>query len=443
MTAGDVLTFSITWFQSHHPIPAHAGRRRAGWTRRPPSPSTGPARCRYDGPYRADGACGRCSCSASSPTAGPAASSPHRPPRCPRSFGGVRNWDYRFCWLRDASLTLEALLSAGYEDEVELWRDWLLRAIAGDPQDTQIMYAVDGGRELPERELDPPARVRRLPPGPGRQRRRRPAPDRRPRRGDVGARARSRRRAVDDTARPGRCSASLVNELCEHWDEPDNGLWEIRGPRRHSPIPGSWCGWPWTAPSRASRGTVCAATVDKWRALCATRCARRSRARASTRSGTRSSSTTTRPRSTPRCCCITAVGFLPGDDPRVLGTIAAVEEDLMRDGLLTRYRTARRGRRRCRGRAPVPGLLVLARRRRTRWPAGSDDARELMDRLVGLANDVGLLSEEYDPVNGRMVGNFPQAFSHLALVGGDGPGPRASPQRRDVDRGRHADERWP
>ena len=170
--AGDRLTFSTTWFRSHPTSRRCSTSTRGSAHDRARAGVGRPVHVR--GPYR-EPSSGRCWCCGCSPTARPAASWPRRPPRCPEDFGGERNWDYRFCWLRDASLTLEALIGAGYVEEAKLWRDWLLRAVAGDPQDLQIMYAVDGGRDLPERDARPPARVRGLPPGADRQRRGRPA----------------------------------------------------------------------------------------------------------------------------------------------------------------------------------------------------------------------------------------------------------------------------
>ena len=151
----------------------------------------------------------------------------------PEDFGGERNWDYRFCWLRDAALTLESLLAAGYTEEARDWRNWLLRAVAGDPEDLQIMYTVDGGRQLPERELPHLAGYEDSTPGAHRQRRGRPAPDRRARRGDDRARGRPQRRHRPRRTQSWALQRSLVEELAEHWDEPDNGLWEIRGDRSH------------------------------------------------------------------------------------------------------------------------------------------------------------------------------------------------------------------
>jgi GH15 family glucan-1,4-alpha-glucosidase len=204
----------------------------------------------------------------------------------PEQLGGERNWDYRFCWLRDAALTLEALLGCGYVEETELWRAWLLRAVAGDPEDLQIMYRVDGGRDLPERVLDHlPGYAGSLPVRVGNA-----AVDQRQTDvlGEVMiALEHARCRGLDENDDSWHLQRALVNHLARHWDEADNGLWEIRGPRRHFTHSRAMV---WAAFDRSSTGESCAS-----------RCARRSWPRASTRSRTPSCSTTTRPRSTPRC----------------------------------------------------------------------------------------------------------------------------------------------
>ena len=332
----------------------------------------------------------------------------------PEDFGGVRNWDYRYCWLRDAALTLEALLAAGFVEATDLWRDWLIRAIAGDPEDMQIMYAVDGGRELPERELDhlpgyadsKPVRI-----GNG-------AVDQRQTEvlGEVMiALEDARTMGLTESERSWAVQRALVENLAEHWDQADNGLWEIRGPLRHFTHSRVMV---WAAFDRAISAVEdhgADGPVKHWREL-------RDRVRAeimergfnsNINSFVQHYDTTEVDAS---LLLIPLVGFLPGDDPKVLGTIERIEQDLMRDGLLLRYRTE----------AGVDGLpgdehpflacsfwLVSAYAKAGRL----DDAHRLMQRLVGLCNDVGLLAEEYDVDNDRMVGNFPQAFSHLTLVG--------------------------
>jgi len=331
----------------------------------------------------------------------------------PEDFGGERNWDYRYCWLRDASLTLETLIDAGYLDEARQWRDWLLRAAAGDPEDLQIMYAVDGGRDLPERTLD------HLPGYAGSRPVRIGNAAVSQRQSDVLgevmiALAAARDAGVDDDDDAWQLQRLLVDRLVETWPEPDHGLWEIRGPRRrftHSRV------MVWAAFDRAVRAVEAHGLdgpVDRWRAA-------RDAVREAvwTHGYDPGRNTFTQHDATTEVdaslLVLPLVGFVDGAHPRMLGTIEAIEHDLLRDGLLLRYRTE----------TGVDGLsgeehpflacsfwLVSAYAAAGRL----DDAHALFDRLVGLTNDLGLLSEEYDPVNRRMVGNFPQAFSHLALV---------------------------
>jgi GH15 family glucan-1,4-alpha-glucosidase len=331
----------------------------------------------------------------------------------PEDFGGERNWDYRYCWLRDAALTLDSLLRAGYTEEADLWRDWLLRTIAGEPAKMQVLYAADGSRRLPEVELD------HLP----------GYADSRPVRIGNGAvdqvqhdilgevmYALERVRQIEGHAyeQAWPLQRALVADLAEHWQDPDHGLWEIRGERRlftHSRV------MTWVAFDRAVRAMEeydLPGPLDEWRAL-------RDRIRDEilergydAERGTFVQHYDTRDVDA-ALLLLPLVGFIDGEDPRMLGTIAAIEEDLMYNGLVLRYRTE----------TGVDGLSgdehpFLAC---SFWLAAAyaeaarlDDAHALFDHLVGLRNDVGLLSEEYDPVRERMVGNFPQAFSHLALV---------------------------
>ncbi len=409
---GETLAFATTWFPSHQTIPpslrvrtriTETVNRIHGWA----------GRSDYDGPYAtavtrsllvlrllSHGITGGI-------VAAPTTS-------LPEDFGGERNWDYRFCWLRVAALTLESLLGCGYVEETEQWRQWLLRAIAGAPEDTQIMYCVDGGRDLPERRLD------HLPGYAGS----RPV---RIGNGAVGQRQtdvlgevmialeHARQRGLAETVDSWHLQVALVDNLAEHWRDPDNGLWEIRGPVRqftHSRV------MVWAAFDRAIQGVEehgLEGPVERWREL-----RDEVRAEVLSKGWNEQKQTFVQHYDTTEVdaslLTLSAVGFVPGDDPMMLGTIRAVERELLRDGLVLRYRTQ----------AGVDGLAgdehpFLAC---SFWLVGAyaragllDEATALMDRLVGLVNDVGLLSEEYDPIGKRMVGNFPQAFSHLTLVG--------------------------
>ena len=409
--AGERLEFSTTWVPSWAPVPhRHDVQERIEHTVE--TFSAWAAHCDYEGPWAAEVQRSllvlRC---LTDEVRGGIVAAPTT--SLPEDVGGVRNWDYRFCWLRDASLTLEALLACGYVEETRLWRDWLVRAVAGDPADLQIMYAVDGGRDLPERELD------HLPGYAGS----RPV---RIGNGAVGQRQadvlgevmialeNARRLGLAESSQTWAVQRALVEELAEHWEEPDHGLWEIRGPRRrftHSRV------MVWAAFDRAVRAVEEGGhdgPGERWREL-------RDRVRAEVLEhgvdharGTfvQHDETTEVDAS---LLLVPTVGFLPADDPLVVGTVRAVEEDLLRDGFVLRYRTD----------SGVDGLagdenpflacswwLAEAYARSGRV----DDATALMDRLVGLANDVGLVSEEYDPRSDALLGNFPQAFSHLSLI---------------------------
>ncbi len=412
VVAGEKLSFSTTWFPSHLDVPTALDVAMTLETSQQQWQEWAD-RCPYDGPHRE--AVIRSllvlrlltQTSTGGIVAAPTTS-------LPEDFGGERNWDYRYCWLRDASLTLEALLGSGFVEETKLWRRWLIRAIAGDPQDMQIMYAVDGGRELPERELDhlpgyagsKPVRI-----GNGAVTQRQTDVL-----GEVMmALALGRDHGLTETEQSWRIQCALVDELGERWGEPDNGLWEIRGPLRHFTHSRVMV---WAAFDRAISGVEdhgLSGPVERWRTL-----REQVRAEVLDKGFDVGRNTFTQHYDTTEVdaslLLIPVCGFLPADDPRVLGTIAAVETDLIRDGLLLRYRTQ----------SGVDGLgggehpflacsfwLVQAYAK-----AGMrDKADALMTRLVGLTNDVGLLAEEYDPENRRMVGNFPQAFSHLALIG--------------------------
>ena len=331
----------------------------------------------------------------------------------PEELGGERNWDYRYCWLRDATLTLQALLASGYSEEAAAWRNWLLRAVAGDPADLQIMYGLHGERRLPEMTLDwlagyegsKPVRIGNGAAGQLQL--------------DVWGEvldclALTRTSLLQDGDDSWDVQVALMEHLETAWDRPDNGLWEMRGPRRHfthSKV------MAWVAADRMVKGVRdfgLPGPADRWEAL-------RDTIHADVMAKGFDAGRNTfvqsygRPELDASLLLIPHVGFLPPDDPRVLGTIDAVQRELTHDGFLLRYRQEQSD-------DGVPGgegvflacsfwlvdALIGAGRRR--------EAKELFERLLALRNDVGLLSEEWDVSAARQLGNTPQAFSHFALV---------------------------
>ena len=333
----------------------------------------------------------------------------------PERIGGVRNWDYRYCWLRDATFTLYALLVGGYTEEAAAWRDWLLRAVAGDPADLQIMYGPAGERRLREFEIpwlpgyegSTPVRV-----------------------GNAAstqlqldvygelmdALALARRAGVDADAAAWDLQQALMGCLEGRWEQPDEGIWEVRGERRHfthSKV------MAWVAFDRAIATATTfghQAPVDKWRAT-----RDRIHQQVCDQGFDRARGTFTQYYGSTRLdaslLIIPLVGFLPATDPRVVGTVRAIETDLMRDGFLLRYQTDPAGH--VDGLPAGEGVFLPC----TLWLADNyalqgriEEARATFERVAGLVNDLGLLSEEYDHRVGRMLGNFPQAFSHVSLV---------------------------
>jgi len=423
---GEKVAFVLTWHPSHEPRPKLVDPYKAlhtsvhdwqKWTRQ----------CRYDGPYR--DAVVRSLITLKALTFRPTGGIVAAPTTSlPEELGGVRNWDYRYCWLRDSTLTLNVGLSAGYREEAEAWRDWLLRAVAGDPADLQIMYGLAGERRLPEFEVpwlsgfagSAPVRI-------GNQAVEQLQLDVYGEVMDTLALARDA--GLPTKSHMWSIQAALVDWLCSQWRQPDEGLWEVRGGRRHfvhSKV------MVWVAVDRAVRALEkdpkLQGDLDGWRAV------RDEVHREVCEKGFDPERNTFTQFYGSReldaaLLLVPRVGFLPPDDPRVIGTVDAIREELGHGGFVRRYSMAE---------TTVDGLpgdegtfLVCSF-----WLADAlhmtgreKEARDLFERLVGLANDVGLLSEEYDPVAGRQLGNFPQAFSHvglvntaLALFGGDEAG---------------------
>ena len=331
----------------------------------------------------------------------------------PEQFGGERNWDYRYCWLRDATLTLLALAQAGYTDEARAWGAWLRRSVAGTPAQVQTLYGLAGERWLLEWEVPWLA-------------------------GYGGARpvrignAASTQLQVDvygelldamyqemhqRLARPGASwpiQRALIGHLTDVWEQPDESIWEVRGGPRHFTFSKAMA---WVAVDRAIRGAEefhLPAKLDEWRALrqriheqvCRAGFSAEKRSFVQSYGGRRSMRA---------CCCCRSSAFFPPDDPRITGTVAAIERELTVDGFVMRYRTHES----VDGLPPGEGVFLAC----SFWLVDNlalqgrrDEACALFERLLGLCNDVGLLAEEYDPRDRRHLGNFPQAFSHLALI---------------------------
>jgi GH15 family glucan-1,4-alpha-glucosidase len=408
---GERIPFVLTWSPSHLPDPGHVDAEQAleesqaGWRE-------WSTRCQVSGPYQpiVERSLITLKALTYDPTGGIVAAATTS---LPEEIGGVRNWDYRICWLRDATFTLYSLMSAGFHAEARAWRDWLLRTVAGDPSQLQIMYGLGGERRLPELTLD------WLPGYEG---------SRPVRIGNAASRQLqldvygevmdalhlSRRVGLADEQASWALQRNLMEYLETIWNEPDEGIWEVRGRRRdftHSKV------MAWVAMDRAVKAIEQFGTegpLDRWRAVrdqihesvC------RHGYDAELGSFVQSYGSKEVDAS---LLHIPLVGFLPPEDPRVRGTIAAIEKRLLRDGFVDRYET-RSG---VDGLPPGEGAFLPC----SFWLADNyvlqgrrEEARALFERLIGLSNDVGLLSEEYDPRTRRLLGNFPQALSHVALV---------------------------
>jgi GH15 family glucan-1,4-alpha-glucosidase len=339
----------------------------------------------------------------------------------PEQLGGVRNWDYRYCWLRDASLTLNALTAGGYHAEALAFRDWLLRAAAGHPPQLQIMYGLAGERRLleftadwlPGYEGSAPVRI-------GNAAAEQFQLDVY---GEVLGGAHHGRQHLNGTgAHPQEDAWELQRALLEHletvWTLPDEGIWEVRGPRRHFTHSKVMAWRAFDCGISAVEDFGLPGPAERWRSI---RDAIHSQVCDQGFDPVRNTFTQSygSPLIDSSLLWIPLSGFLPPEDPRVQGTVAAIEKELLVDGFLLRYQTDGAGEGAIDGLPGREGAFLVC----TFWLAQvyaqmgrSDDARELFERLLGLRNDLGLLSEEYDPVAGRLIGNFPQAFSHIGLI---------------------------
>jgi GH15 family glucan-1,4-alpha-glucosidase len=331
----------------------------------------------------------------------------------PEKIGGTRNWDYRYCWLRDTAFTLMVLMLAGYEEEAIAWRRWLLRAIAGAPDQVQTIYGIWGERQLLEWEAE-------WLPG---------YENSRPVRignaavnqfqldvfGEVAAALARTPEAEDSIRVPATAlQAALVDHLCDVWQQPDEGIWETRGGRKHfthSKV------MAWVAVDRAIKHYERydgGGDVKRWRKvrdqihreICEKGFNKKLNSFVQSYGSKQLDAS---------CLRIVMVGFLPPDDPRIRGTVEAIEQRLMKNGFVQRYDTKKTND----GLPPGEGVFLACSfwMVTNLWLIGRrDDAVALYERLLKLRNDVGLLSEEYDPIRKRLVGNFPQALTHIALV---------------------------
>jgi GH15 family glucan-1,4-alpha-glucosidase len=411
---GERVPFGLTWFPSHEDVPERIDSEQAlsdtesfwrGWAER----------CEIDLPPDRAAMVRRSlivlKALTYEPTGGIVAAATTS---LPEWIGSVRNWDYRYCWLRDATLTLLALLQGNHEEEAMAWRRWLLRAVAGDPADIQIMYGVGGERRLTEYELpwldgyegSSPVRV-------GNAASEQLQIDVY---GEVlDALYQARAHGIPFDAQAWRIQLAVLDHLEDAWRQPDEGIWEIRGERRHfvhSKVM-AWVAFDRAVLTIEEQGLD--GPVDRWSAVrdeihrdvCEHGFDRELNSFTQTYGAQELDAS---------LLLLPLVGFLPATDERMRGTIEAVERELLQDGFVLRYRTQKQG---VDGLPPGEGAFLPC----SFWLANCyellgrhDEAEALFERLIGLANDLGLLSEEYDPKAKRLLGNFPQAFTHLALV---------------------------
>ncbi|HVB55789.1 MAG TPA: glycoside hydrolase family 15 protein [Candidatus Acidoferrales bacterium] len=408
---GETVPFVLSYAASHLKVPAATDPEKAleqtdafwkKWT----------GRCLYKGPYAE--AVKRSLITLKGLTYWPTGGIAAAPTTSlPEKVGGTRNWDYRFCWLRDATLTLQTLTRSGYFDEASKWRDWLVRAVAGSPDLVQIMYGLAGERHLKEWELDglpgyegsKPVRI-----------------------GNAAAKqlqldiygeitgvlhhARKRKISGDDPDMT--LEWALLEHLEKIWRQPDAGMWEVRGAPQQFTFSKMMVWVAFDSAIKSCEQFGLKGPLDRWRAV------RQEVHEDVCRNGFCSDlgsfvQSYGSKNLDASLLMIPRVGFLPASDPRVKGTIEAVERGLLREGFVQRYHTRKTED----GLPHGEGVFLAC----SFWLADAyvlvgrrSDAQRLFEKLLGLRNDLGLLSEEYDPDDKRLVGNFPQAFSHLALV---------------------------
>ncbi|MEY2525497.1 MAG: hypothetical protein QOE73_268 [Verrucomicrobiota bacterium] len=411
---GERIPFVLTWFASHQEPPRaihaeHALRDTEKFW------NEWSGRCDYRGPWREAVMRSLITLKGLSyaPTGGLVAAATTS---LPEEIGGVRNWDYRYCWLRDATFTLATLMQVGYKDEAQSWRGWLLRAIAGSAAQMQIMYGVHGERRLDEREIpwlsgyenSRPVRIGNAASNQfqldvfG---------------GVLQAMYESHRAGLETTEADWRLQVQLMRFLESNWDKPDEGIWEVRGGRRqftHSKM------MAWVAFDRAIKlAAACQYSADenleRWKKIrdeiflevCERGYNKKKKAFTQFYGSDALDASV--------LMILPRAGFLPASDERVRGTIDAIERELMQDGFVLRYRNDEN----VDGLPGREGVFLPC----SFWFANAlhltgrtDEAKEMFERLLAVHNDLGLFSEEYDPIAKRQLGNFPQAFTHLALV---------------------------
>lgn len=409
--AGERVGFSFVWTRTHHePHPTERPLARLEQTEAWWREWSG--RCSYEGPWHDEVLRSLITLKALTyaPTGGILAAATTS---LPERLGGVRNWDYRYCWLRDATFTLYALMVGGYLDEARAWRRWLVNAVAGTPAKLQIMYGLAGERRLTEAELDwlpgyrgsSPVRI-------GNAAHRQHQLDVY---GEVmDALHLARRRGLELDENAWRIQRGMIDFISTDWEQPDEGIWEVRGPRQHfthSKV------MAWVAVDRAIKEVEqfgLERDVRGWKAL-------RQKIHeqicehgfnAKLNSFVQHYGSTAVDAS---LLALPLVGFLPADDPRMEGTVERISQELGQDGLIMRYLTDER----VDGLPAGEGAFLLC----SFWYVDNlalqgryDEAAEHFEHLLSLRNDVGLLAEEYDPTTRQMLGNFPQAFSHVGLI---------------------------
>jgi GH15 family glucan-1,4-alpha-glucosidase len=414
VAAGDDVPFVLVWSRSHEETPRRVEFPQEALDRCAAFWRDWVAKCTYSGPHEEPVRRSLLTLKALTyrPTGGMVAAPTTS---LPEEIGGVRNWDYRYCWVRDSTFILYALLTAGFREEARQWQEWLVRAVAGTPSQVNLMYGLHGERRLTELELpwlsgfegSKPVRI-------GNAAHSQLQMDVFGELMDSFQLARRSGLAVDGPFNSWRIERHLVDFIAAHWQDPDNGIWEVRGDRQHfthSKV------MAWVAMERAIEAVEefgLKGPADEWRKLAAEIHAEICERGFDTKRGTFTQSYGSK-NVDASLLLLPLVGFLPATDERIRGTVAAIEKELVVDGFVRRYATSHTDD----GLPGTDGTFLAC----TLWLADNlclqgrmDEACELFERVLAIRNDVGLLAEEYDPRARRLLGNFPQAFSHVGLI---------------------------